>query len=395
MKSKLAPALFIVALIAILGVTLVGCTAAGPKGWSGPVVSQGVLYLASQEGKIITLDAEKGMSHLPSVEIKAASGGVSFGCSSGRSTEVIYSTPVVSSDMLYICDYTGHVRAYTLNLAYAWNNKWFKTGGAIIGSPVLANGYLYVGSSDKKVYALDAATGQLKPGWPFKTKGKIWSTPAVVDGVVYIGSLDHHIYAINADTGKEVPGFNFEADGAIMTTPIIQGDTIYVGANDHYLYALNKADGSVKWRFKAGRWFWAQPAISGNTIYAASLNGEVYAIKDEGNTYKTLWQYDAGAKVSAPLLLAKVSDQELLLVGDHHGYLTALNTGEVLPQNTQRLKWSVDFKSPIYASLGISEDQTIAYVYTRNHELHALDVATSTNKWTGYFDTDDETLVFK
>jgi outer membrane protein assembly factor BamB len=395
MKSKLFIGIFIVALIALLGVMLVGCTTAGPKGWAGPVVNQGVLYLASQEGKIITLDAAKGMSHLPSVEIKSEGGGASFGCSGGSSTETIYSTPVISSDMIYICDYSGYVRAYTQNLAYGWNKKWFKTGGAIIGGAVLSDGYLYFGSSDKKVYALDAATGQLKAGWPFKTKGKIWATPAIVDGVVYIGSLDHHVYALNADTGQPIPGFDFKADGAVITTPIIQGDTIYVGANDNYLYALNKADGSLKWKFKGSRWFWAQPAISGDTIYAVTLSGKLYAIKDKGTYGDPIWQYDIEAKVSAPLLLTKVNDKELLLVGDHHGYLTILNTDETLSPNNHLDRPTIKFKGSIYASMCTSEDQTIVYVYTRNHELHALDLVTNSNKWAGYFDTDDETLVFK
>ena len=393
MKFRLRPALFIVVLVALLGLTLVGCTGAGPQGWSGPVISQGVLYLGSTEGKIIALDAKTGNRDLPWVEIKAEGGGVSFSCASGPGGAALYSTPAVSPDMLYIGDYDGNMYAFTLKLGAGWGGIRFETKGAIVGSPVLADGYLYFGSSDKKVYALNASTGQPRTGWPFKTKGKIWSTPTVVDGIVYIGSLDHHIYAINADTGKEVPGFNFEADGAIMTTPIIQGDTIYVGANDQYFYALNKADGTVKWKFKGGRWFWAQPAISGNTIYAVSLNGRLYALKDIGNTYEPLWQYDLKASVNAPLLLVKVGDQELLLVGDHDSYLNALNTDETLPENKPRLKWSIKFKSPVYAPLGFSEDNSYVYVYTRNHELHALDVVSGAPKWT--FDTDEMALMFK
>jgi outer membrane protein assembly factor BamB len=358
------------------------------------VVSQGVLYLGTQEGKIIALNAQTGNRDLPWVEIEGkGGGGMSFACSSGSSGAALYSTPVVSSDMFYVGDYNGNMYALTLKLGAGWGGKRFETKGNLIGNPVLADGYLYFGASDKKLYALNASTGQPKEGWPFKTKGKIWSTPTVADGVVYIGTLDHHIYAIQADTGKEIPGFNFEADGAIMTAPIVQGDTIYVGANDHYLYALNKADGSVKWKFKGSSWFWAQPAISGNTIYAVSLNGKLYAIKDIGNTYEPLWQYDLKAAVNAPLLLVKVDDQELLFVGDHDNYLNALNTDETLPDNKPRLKWSIKFKSPVYAPLCFNEDNSYVYVYTRNHELRALDAVAGAPKWT--FDTHEMALMFR
>jgi outer membrane protein assembly factor BamB len=392
MKSKLRPALFIVVLIALLGVVLVGCRGASPQGWSGPVVSQGVLYLGSMEGKLFALDANTGNAEAPSVEIKVSGGGVSFGCAPSTTGSALYSTAVVSSDMLYIGDYDGNMRAYNLKLVAGWGGKMYKTGGHIVGSPVLADGYLYFGSSDKKVYALDAATGQLRPGWPFKTEGKVWSTPAIVDGVVYIGSLDHHLYAIKADTGEIVPGFNFKANGAIITTPIIQGETIYIGANDGYLYALNRADGTVRWKFKGNRWFWAQPVLSGDTIYAVTLKGTVYAIKDSGSQGTELWHYDLDAGVSASPLLAQVGGEESLLVGDHDGYLHVVSTDEALPLNIPRDR-PVKFEGAIYAPLGISEDQTIVYIYTRNHELHAMELATEAPKWT--YDTDNETLKLK
>lgn len=393
MKFKLRPALFIVALIALLGLTLVGCRGASPQGWSGPVVSRGVLYLGSMEGKLFALDANTGNAQVPSVEIKVSGGGTSFGCAPRTTGSALYSTTAVSSDTLYIGDYDGNMRAYNLKLVVGWNGKMYKTGSHIVGSPALADGYVYFGSSDKNVYALDAATGQLRPGWPFKTNGKVWSTPAVVDGVVYIGSLDHHLYAIKADTGEKVPGFDFKADGAIVTTPIIQGDVIYIGANDGYIYSLNKADGSVKWKFKGNRWFWAQPVLSGDTIYAVTLKGTVYAIKDNGSQGTELWHYDLDAGVSASPLLAKVGEEELLLVGDHEGSLHALFTDETLPPDKQRLDWIVKYSGAIYAPLGINEDQTIAYIYTRNHELHALELATEVSKWT--YDTDNETLKLK
>lgn len=390
MKFKLRPALFIVVLIALLGVTLVGCSGASPQGWSGPVVSRGVLYLGSMEGKLFALDANTGHTQVPSVEVKGSGGGFSFGCAPSDTGSAFYSTAAVSSDMLYIGDYDGNMRAYNLKLVVGWGAKMYDTGSHIVGSPVLADGYVYFGSADKKVYALDAATGQLRPGWPIKTEGKVWSTPAVVDGVVYIGSLDHHLYAIKADTGEKVPGFDFKADGAIVTTPIIQGDVIYLGANDGYLYSLNKADGSVRWKFKGNRWFWAQPILSGDTIYAVTLKGTVYAIKDNGSQATELWQYDLDAAVSASPLLAKVGEEELLLVGDHKGTLHSLFIDKTLPPDQPPLDRPIKYSGAIYAPLGINEDQTMVYIYTRKHELHALELATQSPKWT--YDTDDETL---
>ena len=54
---------------------------------------------------------------------------------------------------------------------------------------------MYVGSDDKKVYALNGATGAKK--WEFLTEGGVGSSPAIgFDGTVYVGSNDGRVYAV-------------------------------------------------------------------------------------------------------------------------------------------------------------------------------------------------------
>ena len=60
----------------------------------------------------------------------------------------------------------------------------------------MAGGTVYVGSWDRKVYALDAATG--RPGWAYATGSFVISGPAVAGGTVYVGSYDHKVYALDA-----------------------------------------------------------------------------------------------------------------------------------------------------------------------------------------------------
>ena len=53
--------------------------------------------------------------------------------------------------------------------------------------------YVGTGSPDNKVYALNARTGAKL--WSYTTGGEVWSSPAVANGVVYIGSYDGKVYA--------------------------------------------------------------------------------------------------------------------------------------------------------------------------------------------------------
>ena len=74
---------------------------------------------------------------------------------------------------------------------------WTLSTRRVVSSPAVANGVVYVGSGDSKVYALNAATGAIL--WTVCTGGPVTSSPAVVNGVVYIGSWDKHVYALKRD----------------------------------------------------------------------------------------------------------------------------------------------------------------------------------------------------
>lgn len=77
---------------------------------------------------------------------------------------------------------------------------WTGTTGSLIrSSPAVANGVVYVGSSDGNLYAFPASCGtggaSCTPLWTATTANAIDSSPAVANGVIYVGSLDSNLYA--------------------------------------------------------------------------------------------------------------------------------------------------------------------------------------------------------
>ena len=86
--------------------------------------------------------------------------------------------------------------ANVANLGVAWSAT---TGDSIYSSPAVANGVVYVGSHDGKLYAYAVGCasggGTCTPLWTATTGVGIFSSPAVANGVVYIGSGDHKLYA--------------------------------------------------------------------------------------------------------------------------------------------------------------------------------------------------------
>ncbi len=70
---------------------------------------------------------------------------------------------------------------------------------SVQSSPAVADGKVYVGSREGKVYALDASTGAFI--WSYTTGNEVQSSPAVAGGIVFVGSIDGKVYALSATNG--------------------------------------------------------------------------------------------------------------------------------------------------------------------------------------------------
>ena len=142
--------------------------------------------------------------------------------------------------------------------------KWkFHAGGLIVSSPAIAEGLVYVGSTDGNLYAVDAQSGAMK--WKFKTKARVVSSPAVAGGLVYFSSYDGWFYAVDAMAGKlkwkfsnagerrfaarhihgSLPAAETMPDpfDCYLSSPAVWHDTVYFGSGDGNIYALNAATG--------------------------------------------------------------------------------------------------------------------------------------------------------
>ena len=217
------------------------------------------------------------------------------------------------------------------------NTKWtYTTSKSIPGSPAIgADGTIYIGSTDRKLYAINP-DGTLK--WTFTTSnsyGKIEGSPTIgIDGTIYIADSSGSLYAINpdgtqkwnytpssssiyggiaigvdgtiyfVDSNKKIYALNpdgtkkweyFSPNDVYVGTPAIGSDgTIYIGNYDGNLYAFN-CDGTVKWTYTTGdHIYYSSPAIGADgTIYFVCDNGDFYALNPDGSKK---WNFTTGIK---------------------------------------------------------------------------------------------------
>jgi outer membrane protein assembly factor BamB len=331
--------ILVLILLVLATLLAVGCAAAPSRGWSGPLVSDNVLYVGTLQGKILALDlttADLSEGFAPEMKWDplAIVGSLGGGFTCGRVSKPMgmYGTPAVKNGRVYIGAYDGNVLYVTTNGELSGTK--FETDGSIVGSVALYGDTLFVGSSDGRLYALDL---NLKERWRFETEGKIWSTPVVDQGVVYIASADHNLYAIDAESGNEV--WRFETDAAIMSTPLVANETVYIGGCDRKFYAVKAATERERLDAASGaaptvreftsvfegarNWFWTQALYYNGEIWVGSLDHKVYVLNAEDVAKEVHDAYQTDGMVYAPPIVLPL--EGLVVVGSQDGKIYAIN----------------------------------------------------------------------
>jgi outer membrane protein assembly factor BamB len=259
--------------------------ALGSAVWAGATYADGGVYVGSQDGRVVALDARSGAERW----VFQAGGP-------------IRSRPAVGAGAVYVQADDGQL--YKLHAAtgrLAWR---VKTVGVPIerlpfdnprsrfdrfGSDVaIAGGRLYVGTHDGNLIALDARTG--RRAWEFHTGDAILSAPVLAGGRVFVGSFDHFVYALDARTGRLM--WKRDTQGAVVSTPAIHGDRVIVGNRAYDLLGLDVRTGAVAWkRYIWSSWVESSASVRDGVVYVGSSDAAaVFACDAE--TGRPVWTSD-------------------------------------------------------------------------------------------------------
>ena len=145
-----------------------------------------------------------------------------------------YDTMQFHYNVQHTGDYSPVAGPVPSNGQLLWN---YTTSGSVESPPAVANGVVYVGSTDNNTYALNATTGAKL--WSYTTGGLVASSPAVANGVVYVGSDDNNLYALNATTGAKL--WSYTTGGYVDSSPSVVKGVVYVGSDDGNVYAIGSA----------------------------------------------------------------------------------------------------------------------------------------------------------
>ena len=170
-----------------------------------------------------------------------------------------------------------------------WNFSIGTQSGSMVSSPVVVDDYVFIGSSDYNLYAINKTMGiQI---WNYTTGNSIETTPAVSEERVFIKSSDQYLYAINKTTGLEL--WNFSTGTAFNhPSPMVANGKVLIGGWT-ILYVLNESTGEQIWNFNvSGVGVSYTPAIANGKVFVVFGFGGLFVLTE--STGSQIWNYTLG-----------------------------------------------------------------------------------------------------
>ena len=295
----------------------------------------------------------------------------------------------------------------TDSLALLWK---FKTSAEVKSSPVISGGRVFVGSSDKNIYALDLQSGNKL--WSYATGDSVEAAPCVLDGRVFVGSGDNWLYALDAGTGELK--WKYETEGQILgaanwtRSSDGQGARILVGSYDNKLHCVDASSGKRVWAYETGNYVNGSPAVDDGTCAfggcdaiihvvsladgskvseidsgsyiaasAAFLDGEIYVgnyenvfLKVDVKAGKIVWKY---SRSDAPFFSSPAVGNELVVFGGRD------NLVHCLRRDDGRQVWTFKTLNEVNSSPAICGDKVI--IGSDDGRLYLLRLADAKLLW--------------
>jgi outer membrane protein assembly factor BamB len=208
---------------------------------------------------------------------------------------------------------------------------------------------------------------------------------------LFVGSSDRGLYALRAEDGEVL--WRFETLGFVQCAPLYepQEDTVYFGSNDGALYKVAAADGRLLWRFATNAEVAERPVLSGGLLYVVNANDTVLALRPKSgelvwHRHRTPAAAMEVAGYSGPLVW-----RGLVYVGFSDGTVTAYDalTGaerwQPVDLSAEAEQWLGEIPEYLDADTtplaGFVQGMPVVYVGSYAGGVFALDADTGSQVW--------------
>jgi len=304
---------------------------------AGPLLHEGWVYAAAEDGTVVALDAANGGSGWR-VKLDVAPRGRISG----------------SADAMHFRTDQGVTVA--LDLANG-SERWRFAPGGGVNVPLVAGGLVVVAARNGDVYAFDSATGHAH--WQTSSERTLRADPALVEGAldrVVIGDIGGRLVWLSLQTGELVDEWTL---GGEFAGPVTQVDGVILAAPRPQIVALDDA-GIVRWRMET-RQPTRLPIVERNGVVYADESPDLFALDME--TGALLWRYTSRA-----LTVTFGIGDELAIAGMHTGEVHGIDlaTGERV--------WRYRTNDSIRGTPTVDEVNGVAYFGSLDGRVYAIEI---------------------
>ncbi|MFC1760650.1 PQQ-binding-like beta-propeller repeat protein [Planctomycetota bacterium] len=246
--------------------------------------------------------------------------------------------PIVNPDQGEGLDqevYTHSYHNWHVVLAEACSGKeiWrYRTQGEICGQPVLHEQRIYAAEPSGRIHAFN--TRSKKPLWQTDTGMAILNSPSVGRGRIYVQGREQKLSCLSAEDGRMLWTFQVSEtqDAALrFFSDVYESEgRAYVGAASGFLYCLDTKDGRLLWKYRLSDWVRSRPLVLGNRVFVATLDGGLYALRASDTDVTELWKTKIGVHGATADL---VGSEKGILVSSRDLVLTSVSP------RTGRIQW--------------------------------------------------------
>jgi outer membrane protein assembly factor BamB len=271
----------------------------------------------------------------------------------------------------------------------------------VIATPVADKNIIFLATTNDTLYAIDTGTAAIQ--WKFGTEGSLESSPVVYNGYVYIGTIGGHVAAINETTGPatgniptwEYPDLDVATTAQFVSSPAICPPYLYIGSvsdSDMYCIYLNPLFppatalatsssgvpiGAARWIYKTGGAIHSSPnafdglvAFGSDDHYVHCVDTAPYPIT---GAIREVWKVQTGDVVYSSPCFSQAGLNQNVYIGSFDYNLYAINL------INGGLSWKFPTRGLVKSSPLVYNG--MVYIGSYDDNLYAVDSATGTLKW--------------
>lgn len=298
------------------------------KVFSTPCLDGRNLFIGCADGNVYSLDGRTGKLRWKTSASKS-----------------VLASPVIAGGKVLIGASDGIFRALD---ADDGSLVWEYSGveGFVECRPYADAEQVVFGSWGRKLYSLDPDDGRLQWTWTSQRSSRMYSPAAVwpvkADGKIFIAVPDRRLYVLDAATGEEIRHFEGVARESVGISD--DGSMVFCKSMWHTLTSVDTRTTDVLWQTETGMGY----DISPTSIAHAGKAGCVIMPTDKGNIAafdavngECLWKHKIGNALVNPISVMSISSKYTgLLLSTMDGCLALLKfrnrPSAVIPQRDNR-----------------------------------------------------------